>query len=391
LPAPFGPSRPVTPTGALEYGPDLPHGQASVTFRNWKQAEQTLGRAEAIVAGVDGNLLTARTAWVEGSLVAGDPGQPQSLVAVNPGCDPELVFAVETPMECTGLRGGHGGPREGMLAASTDDLVRLFGLSDGQSQALRAGFLLVDASSGPLGTSRYRASATVVQDGQVTFARYDDLATLTAIEQVPALVAPPEVIERGASRHRIGALLSTDAAQARGWTLGSWELRVLAADGPIGADLETRLAQVLEPAGFRIYVERGWQPSVEPLVWGITGTLVLLAVVAAAMSTVLGVAELRPFLGTFAAVGADPVLSRRLASAQAWLLGVVGSVLGVMVGLAIGAPLAIASTSHLGQITPVLALPWQLVAALVIGVPLVAAGVAAVSVPAHPSLARRLA
>lgn len=378
---------------ALEYRPDLPYGQASVTFRNWARAEQTLGRAAAIVADVDDSLLTTPTAWVQGWQPEDELDEYQTLINVNPGCDPATIFQEETPLDCTGLRGGSAGPREGILAAPADSLDRLFELSDDQSQALRAGRLLVDTSSGPLGASRYHASSTVVEDDEVSFVRYDDElapSEVAAIEQVPALVVPPEVIERGASRHRIGALMTTDTAAARNWALGGWRLQVFS-DGPISADLEARLAEALQPAGFTIEVERGWQPSVDPLVWGITGTLVLLAIVAAAMSTVLGVAELRPFLGTFAAVGADSGLSRRLASAQAWLLGLVGSVLGVAIGLAIGAPLAIASTSHLGLITPVLALPWQLAAALVIGIPPVAAGVAALSVPARPSLVRRLA
>lgn len=376
---------------ALEYGPELPYGQASVAFRNWKQAEQTLGRAEALVARVDASLLSVRTARVGVRLPGDDPSERQSLIAVNPGCDPATVFDEERfSLDCLGVRSHGGGLREGILAASADDLDRLFGLDDTQAQALRDGALLVDASTGPLGSSRYRPSTTVVQDGTVTFAYFADEPTPTAIEQVPALVIPPEVIERGASRHWIGALIASEAAAQRGWELNQWELRVVSADGPISADLETRLAEVLQPAGFQIDVERGWQPSVDPLVWGITGTVALLAIVAAAMATVLGVAELRPFLGSFAAVGADPRLSRRLAAVQAWLLGVVGSALGVAIGLAVGAPLAIASTSHLGEIAPVLALPWQLSLGLVLVVPLVAAGVARLSVAPHPVLVRRL-
>ncbi|MCW5952026.1 MAG: hypothetical protein KIT69_07190, partial [Propionibacteriaceae bacterium] len=330
---------------ALEYGPELPYGQASVRFRNWQQAEQTLGRAEAIVAGIDADLLTVRTARVGDWLPEDDQAESQFLVAVNPGCDPATVFLEETPLHCLGVRGDGGGLRDGILTASADDLDRLFGLGDAQSQAVRDGLLLVDTSPGPVDTSRYQPSTTVVQDGVVTFVRYDQQPAITAIERVPALVVPPEVIERGASRHRIGALIGSDAAAQRGWKLNQWELRVLSADGPITADLEARLARVLQPAGFTVSVERGWQPSVDPLVWGITGTLALLAIVAAAMATVLGVAELRSFLGTFAAVGADPGLSRRLAATQAWLLGLVGSALGVAIGLAVGAPLAIASTS----------------------------------------------
>lgn len=376
---------------AVEYGPQLPYGQASVSFRNWEQAEQTLGRAEDIVAGVDAGLIAVRTARVGGWLPDGERAERQPLLAVNPGCDPANLFHEETSLRCAGVRSDGGGFRDGILAASADDLDRLFGLSGAQSKAVRDGMLLVDASSGPVGTSRYQPSTTVVQGGVVTFVRYDEEPAVAGLEQVPALVVPPEAIDRGASRHRIGALIAADAAERRGWALNQWELRVLSADGPISADLESRLAQVLQPAGFHLRVERGWQPSVDPLVWGITGTVALLAVVAAAMATVLGVAELRPFLGTFAAVGADPGLSRRLAAAQAGVLGLVGSVLGVAIGLAVGAPLAIASTSHLGEITPVLALPWPLAIALLLVVPAVAAGVARISVPAHPVLVRRLA
>ena len=378
---------------ALEYRPTLPSGQATATFRNWEQAEQRLGRAAVIVAGVDDSLLTARTALVHGRLAESQPDGSQPLIAVNPGCDPMTIFADEAPLGCIGLRSGSSGPRQGILVAAADDLDRLFALSEDQSRALRAGRLLVDTSSGPLGTSRYPAPSNRLQDGRVAFAYYDwdDWGSPPQIEQVPALVVPPEVIERGASRQFVGALMATEAARARGWSVGAWELRVFTAAGPIGADLEARLAAALQPAGFSVYVERGWRPSVDPLVWGITGTVALLAIVAAAMATVLGVGELRPFLGTFAAVGADPRWSRRLAAAQAWLLGFVGSTMGVAIGIATGAPLAMASTSHLGEISPVLALPWQLAAALVCVVPLVAAGVARLSVPSHPTLVRRTA
>jgi hypothetical protein len=59
------------------------------------------------------------------------------------------------------------------------------------------------------------------------------------------------------------------------------------------------------------------------------------------------------------------------------------------VGVGIGAPLALASTSHYRSVEPVLVLPWPILAALVVVVPLVASGVATVCVPSRPVLVRR--
>ncbi len=378
---------------AREYRAEVPYGQATATFTDWERAEPALGGAAAVVAETDPRLVTARTSVLSGWSPDGEPETSQPLIALNPGCESQLDLILQgyPPPGCDALVSGGNGPRSSVLVGPADDLSTLFELDAAQQQALRGGMLLVDTSpalSSP--TSRFQPASTQIVDGMVAFLResYTDADETT--EQVPAFAITSEVLARGASLDRFGALISLDAARARGWLAYDWGLQIVSPDGAISPELEALLAEALEPAGFTIAVERGWQPRSEPLVWGITGTLGLLAVVAAAMATVLGVAELRPFLGTFAAVGADPRLSRRLASIQAWLLGFIGTALGTGIGLVVGAPMAMVSTSHDSTIAPTLGLPWQPVVVMAVVVPLVAALVASISVPPRPALVRRM-
>ena len=86
-------------------------------------------------------------------------------------------------------------------------------------------------------------------------------------------------------------------------------------------------------------------------------------------------------------------LDRRLAAVQGGLLTVIGTVLGVAIGATIAAPLAFESTGSTSQSTvlpPVVVLPWLPMAALVVVVPAIAAGVAAWCAPRRISLGRRL-
>lgn len=376
---------------ARNYLADGPVGTARVMPRDWDRAEELLDSAAAIVAAVDPTLLAARTAVVAGWSPPGWEGDPQPLRAANPACVRESRPGQGGIEQCwEGLGSDFSSPRGSILAAPADDLIALFRLDDDQQRALRAGMLLVDDSPATPRDSRYQEASTPIEEGSILFVRLDVDADTTTTEQVPAFPVSSQVIETGATLDHYGALISTEAAATRDWSLSSWRLRVAAPDGSITPELEDRLTRALQPAGFVVEVERGWQPREDPVVWGITAALVLLAVVAAAMATVLGVAELRPFLGTFAAVGADPGLSRRLASVQAGLLGFVGTLLGGAVGLVIGAPMAMLSTRDGGP-APVLVLPWPMVLTLMAVVPLIAAGIASVSVPGRPVLTRRLA
>ena len=367
------------------------YGQATVIYRDMADPDLLL-EARAIVATIDPSLHTARTATIRGWAADSAAELEQSLAAVNPGCEPaDLIGGISPPVGCKGLNTLGQTPRSETLTGPAEELIDFFRLDASYQGALLGGALLVDTTPWAPSELELPPASTAIVNGEVSFIRFDvDVPESVVAEQVPAVPISTELIERGASPDAVGALISVDAAQERNWRLGGWQLRVNSPDGPITPELEARLALALQRGGFSISVERGWEPRPQPVVWGMTGAVGLLAIVAAALTAILGVAELRPFLATFAAVGADPWLSRRLASTQAWLLGFVGSALGASVGLAVGAPTARLTTSSEGRLPALLVLPWQLLLVLVVVVPLVAAGVARLAVPSGPTLVRRV-
>jgi putative ABC transport system permease protein len=167
-------------------------------------------------------------------------------------------------------------------------------------------------------------------------------------------------------------------------------LRVADPAGPIGPELEQRLNAAIDDPNWGIWVERGhYRGAIDTYVWTMTAFLALLAVIAAAMATILATAEQRPFLSTFAAVGASPRLSRQVATTQAAVLALLGTLTGVGIGLLAGIPMALSATSNSPVVGPILVIPWQIAAVLVVSTPLVAALVATVCVPARPALVRR--
>jgi putative ABC transport system permease protein len=99
------------------------------------------------------------------------------------------------------------------------------------------------------------------------------------------------------------------------------------------------------------------------------------------------------------AIGATAGFRRRLAAGQALLVALTGAVLGLGVGLLPGVSMARSLTTEpVGMIRPgfttpgppIVDVPWLGLAAVVVGVPLLAALVAAVAVRRRPVLTRRL-
>ncbi|WP_152362555.1 ABC transporter permease [Microlunatus speluncae] len=162
--------------------------------------------------------------------------------------------------------------------------------------------------------------------------------------------------------------------------------------GPAGRDItaaeESRIRQLIEPDQ-PFTVERGHvdeqQPKLVPMLVG-AGFLVLLAAVVA---TVLAQIDGRAEQSTLAAVGAAPTVRRGQAAAQALLLAATGMVFGAVLGLVPG--LAIALLDQPPAVVapgPQLALPWVPLGLLIITVPLIAAGLAALT-SRSPVLSRR--
>ncbi|MFT3969930.1 MAG: hypothetical protein QM695_06525 [Micropruina sp.] len=260
--------------------------------------------------------------------------------------------------------------------ADEADLVRLFGLDASQADALADGRLLVNTDPIP---GRGGPTVNELQNGELRVAYLDDdVSAKVRTAQLPALAINSGVIGRGAPPARYSILVSTRTAAALGWTTSEWRLLVEDPDGAIAPATEQRLGEALAAPGLRVRVERGFVPNPQPELWLIAGTLALLAVIGAAMSTILAAAELRPFLATFAAVGAPPGLTRRLAMAQSAVLALLASGLGAVLGMVLGAPAGMVLTGWNGE-QPIVALPWLTAAVFVIGVPAVAGLVAALA------------
>lgn len=183
----------------------------------------------------------------------------------------------------------------------------------------------------------------------------------------------------------------------------------------ITEDEESRLQQgltaQLAAAGLdsSLYVERGYQADdatvVVQLVLFVLGAVLVLG--GTLTATFLALADARPDLATLSAVGAAPRTRRRIAAAYAGVMGLVGGLLGAAVGfvpgIAVTYPLtggwsgdgAHRYSSGPGLVTGVgaphyLDVPWLLVGALVLLLPLVVAGIVAATARGRLPLTSRL-
>jgi len=165
-------------------------------------------------------------------------------------------------------------------------------------------------------------------------------------------------------------------------------------DDPVTEAQEERIGEALAalPADGSITVERGWQDDLalaRLILVLVGGALVLIATLTA---TGLALTDARPDFATLAAVGAAPRTRRSMAMASAAVVGGGGALLGVLVGLAPGIAVAypLTSTNYGTGVDPVLAVPWDVLAAVGIAVPLVAVAVTGVFVRSGLPMSRRM-
>jgi len=139
-----------------------------------------------------------------------------------------------------------------------------------------------------------------------------------------------------------------------------------------------------------LYVERGFQQEdgwvvVLLILGGLAGVLMLGGTLTA---TFLGLSDARPDLATLASVGASPRMRRGVAAWFALVVGFVGAVLGALVGFIPGIAITYPLTTIPGNVVvgtsgyvsstgvqsgPYLDVPWLLIGALVIALPLLTA------------------
>jgi putative ABC transport system permease protein len=185
---------------------------------------------------------------------------------------------------------------------------------------------------------------------------------------------------------RYGIVASPGAARTLGGAVAPTAVLATMSE-PVDDATEARIRSTLEREQLRgyVYVERGHVGTVG---LGLLAVVVATSVVtlgAAGIATGLAQADSRPDHATLSAVGAAPRLRRLLAASQAGLLSLLGSTLGAAAGLVPGIAIIAADASLR------LTMPWLTLAALVLGLPLLAALCAGLFVRSRLPLERRIA
>ncbi|XVQ87256.1 FtsX-like permease family protein [Microbispora siamensis] len=149
--------------------------------------------------------------------------------------------------------------------------------------------------------------------------------------------------------------------------------------------IATKVARITGKATVRLEVPEAPDDTMLLVVLGIAAAVLVLGMTFVA--TMLAAAEARPDLETMSAVGAAPRLKRAVVAGQALVIALLGSVTGVLAGLAPGIaaarypdphpavflrPDGVTTTMPAGG-TPTIAIPWTLVGLLVVVLPLLAA------------------
>lgn len=193
-----------------------------------------------------------------------------------------------------------------------------------------------------------------------------------------------------------GAVLPTAVADELGIEAVTVTLRL---SGDIDRDAETRIRESVEGVvdNTYLYVERGYQRPPEAvvvlLVLGALGGVLMLG--GTLTATFLALSDARPDLATLSAVGAAPRTRRRVAAAYALVIGFVGAVLGAGVGFIPGVAISRPLTSGFGSSGtapdgPFLAIPWLLIAVIVLALPLLTAAVVGLTARSRLPMVARL-
>lgn len=343
----------------------LPMGSATVTDSrprtDWP----------ALRAAVEQSLPSAPVSELTGAREIADDGGWVEVAVARDGSDLPLGYA----------GGGYGAA---VLVGGGDQLAALpqIGVADadGADAVLAGGGAVVFTSDGPGGRDEVRLTAsTTSRRGKVV-----------ATEEV---TTPAYVVQVGAREAAPRAVLAPELADRLG--LETVTVSLVVHDADISdrqeTDVSEAVAAISDGAGF--YVERGYQAQEETviiqLVLGSLGAVLMLG--GTLTATFLALSDARPDLATLSAVGASPRRRRGIASAYALVVGLVGALLGAAVGfipgIAITYPLTAPDYSDTG---PFLDVPWLLIGALVIGLPVLTALIVGLAARSRLPLVSRL-
>lgn len=337
-----------------------------------------------------GKVATAHAAKNPGG-AGGEPRSDFVLAAPPRGC--ALPDAMNPDGKCAGMASSveMGSDIAVMPAATARSYA---GLSAAQTKGLEDGAVLVagnplaaervaQVDSGP--TVSFEWGSATVGAGEISSYSRHSGAALPSISLDPDPTSP-------LTTQGIAMVVTPATAADHGWPTTPTRLALSSPGGLTKAQV-TRVSEQA-PDNTRVEVERGPDTTTATLIIRIMMTVIGLLILAAALiGTALTQADSRPDQATLAAVGATGRLRRLVAGSQAATIGLTGALLGLALGVVSGVAVAYPLTSSAplseAPVEPLIAIPWVDLTAVVIGVPVVAAFLAAAAMRREPTLARR--
>jgi putative ABC transport system permease protein len=335
-------------------------------------------------------------------LVTGSPGTgfdpastatPQAVAVVPQGCTAQQVISFgDVDARCnswqldeTVTRPAGSDPTSGFAStASGNGLVSplealpalRYHVTAEQQALLRRGGILVTNPK------------LIGPDGTATVIRYPMDGSGGAVEDstvkestVAAAYLAPE--KRPFEVFGIGMIATPETMQRLGvpWVP---ERAVLASGGKVTGQQEDRLSEAVRGVdeNASAYTERGFRDELRLAFLILAGAAAVAVLIGTLTATGLALADARPDLATLAAVGASPRSRRIMAGAHALVIGLLGTVtgtaLGFLPGISVAYPLTITDYGQ-GATGPYIGVPWTMLLAVALLVPLFAAAVAAIS------------
>lgn len=348
------------------------------------------------------------------STVKPDGADPSSqllastVVFAPPGCTPAQVFAdpsrtgpppppgaAPQQRKCSGeVAGWWQVFPGGVVVATAADASELFDLEASATRTLQAGGVVLAEPNGwvtPSLMTVYTGTASVESGSDKHW------NAISAQRDLPAAaMAPPPFVMPGMNMKRtdIRAVITPQTAAALGASTKSDVIYVSRPQGMTPEDATRLAAATRRDPRYDMQLEQGYQSPSQPFQVGVYALIALLILIATLTSSALSIGEQRRDLATVGAVGAAPGMRRRLAAVQAGGLAFVGTLLGLIVGAVPGSAFSLAISGTWRDAEGwdgggYVEVPWLVLLGVLVVVPLLAAGLAALFVPSHPDLTRR--
>ncbi|WP_327089841.1 ABC transporter permease [Nonomuraea sp. NBC_01738] len=213
------------------------------------------------------------------------------------------------------------------------------------------------------------------------------MVTLRPTDQADELVRVPAVTVAPKDARLAFVLVPEAAVSEAKFTLAERDLFVMAK--PANAERAGRDLRAVAKSA-TLEVETGYHGKQFGLLLVLLGAGALLVLGGTFAATGLAAADMRRDLDTMSAVGARPATRRLVVAAQAGYIAGLGALVGLVAGVVSGAALALPRRASSLYGNTHLAVPWLFVAAVVIGLPMVAALVSGLCTRTGPALTRRV-